>query len=163
MVFSAMLHKRIHKAPGSEIMMDDTLVNKGSFADLFPIREDAQAKTSQASKQNSRKGAKGDLESGELYNPHHSEKSFLSQADMENLQQASFMMQTAAAAGKEFRPKESLILGAERTFFAAMNNAWLIVFGGIGLLTVSQNNKTANNTGRYVWGVYSLSVFRRHS
>merc|ERR1740136_543383 len=39
----------------------------------------------------------------------------------------------------------SLILGMERTLFAALNNAWLLAIGGVGLMSVGQDR--ANYVG----------------
>lgn len=44
-------------------------------------------------------------------------------------------------------PHLSLILGLERTFFAALNNAWLLAIGGIGLMSVGEDNKSATHGG----------------
>lgn len=44
----------------------------------------------------------------------------------------------------------SLILGLERTLFAALNNAWLLSFGGIGLMTVGQDDDRALVAGSVV-------------
>lgn len=41
----------------------------------------------------------------------------------------------------------SLILAAERTLFAAVNNAWLLAVGGIGLMSVGNGDERATNTG----------------
>jgi len=41
----------------------------------------------------------------------------------------------------------TLILGLERTLFAALNNAWLLAIGGIGLMSVGSDDNRANNAG----------------
>jgi hypothetical protein len=41
----------------------------------------------------------------------------------------------------------SLILGAERTLFAALNNAWLLAIGGIGLMSVGNDDERATHGG----------------
>ena len=38
----------------------------------------------------------------------------------------------------------------ERTFFAALNNAWLLVMGGIGLMSVGGGDERATNGGIFV-------------
>jgi uncharacterized membrane protein YidH (DUF202 family) len=42
---------------------------------------------------------------------------------------------------------ESVMLSLERTFFAAMNNAWLVAMGGIGLMAVPQNDPYSEQIG----------------
>ena len=139
--------------------MDDTLDHEDtkqpeiSFA---PITAPIPADGSGPFQRRRRVGEAQEEGSGNMYqgyNPYHSEKTFNPEASAwelhENLQRVSILMQSAAAAGKDFRPKESLILGAERTFFAAMNNALLIVAAGVGLLSVSADNRAANSSGRY--------------
>jgi len=44
----------------------------------------------------------------------------------------------------------SLILGAERTLFAALNNAWLLAIGGIGLMSVGNDDERATNGGALI-------------
>jgi hypothetical protein len=44
----------------------------------------------------------------------------------------------------------SLILGAERTLFAALNNAWLLAIGGIGLMSVGNDDARATNGGALI-------------
>jgi hypothetical protein len=41
----------------------------------------------------------------------------------------------------------TLILGLERTLFAALNNAWLLAIGGIGLMSVGSDDNRANYAG----------------
>lgn len=41
----------------------------------------------------------------------------------------------------------SLILSMERTLFAALNNAWLLAIGGIGLMSVGNDDTRATNLG----------------
>eukprot|EP00588_Corethron_pennatum_P016749 CAMPEP_0194304194 /NCGR_PEP_ID=MMETSP0171-20130528/1981_1 /TAXON_ID=218684 /ORGANISM="Corethron pennatum, Strain L29A3" /LENGTH=305 /DNA_ID=CAMNT_0039055383 /DNA_START=54 /DNA_END=971 /DNA_ORIENTATION=+ len=41
----------------------------------------------------------------------------------------------------------SLILGMERTLFAALNNAWLLAIGGVGLMSVGHGDDRATNGG----------------
>jgi hypothetical protein len=41
----------------------------------------------------------------------------------------------------------TLILGLERTLFAALNNAWLLAIGGIGLMSVGSDDNRATNAG----------------
>ena len=43
----------------------------------------------------------------------------------------------------------SLILGMERTLFAALNNAWLLAIGGIGLMSVGSGDERATLGGMY--------------
>ena len=43
--------------------------------------------------------------------------------------------------------KTNLVLGMERTLFAALNNAWLLAIGGIGLMSVGSNDIRAVNMG----------------
>lgn len=40
----------------------------------------------------------------------------------------------------------NLILGMERTFFSSLNNAWLLAMGGVGLMSVG-NDQVSNNAG----------------
>ena len=47
----------------------------------------------------------------------------------------------------------SLILGLERTLFAALNNAWLLSAGGIGLMTVGQDDDRALLGGSIILGL----------
>jgi hypothetical protein len=47
-------------------------------------------------------------------------------------------------------PNASLILGAERTLFAALNNAWLLAIGGIGLMSVGNNDERATRGGALI-------------
>ena len=44
----------------------------------------------------------------------------------------------------------TLILGAERTLFAALNNAWLLAIGGIGLMSVGNGDTRATLGGASV-------------
>ena len=44
-------------------------------------------------------------------------------------------------------PDPSLILGMERTLFAALNNAWLVSLGGIGLMSVGSGDMRATYGG----------------
>lgn len=46
--------------------------------------------------------------------------------------------------------KDALILGMERTFFAALNNAWLMVMAGIGLMSVGNNDDRATTGGIFI-------------
>jgi hypothetical protein len=50
----------------------------------------------------------------------------------------------------------SLILSMERTLFAALNNAWLLALGGIGLMAIGDSDQRAVKTGV---GILGLSVF----
>ena len=46
----------------------------------------------------------------------------------------------------------SLILSMERTLFAALNNAWLLALGGIGLMSVGHGDQHATRGGIVVLG-----------
>ena len=48
---------------------------------------------------------------------------------------------------KDIHEGASLILGMERTLFAALNNAWLIALGGIGLMSVGSGDNNATRGG----------------
>ena len=53
---------------------------------------------------------------------------------------------TKAGSYKKPRTPEldlSLVLGMERTLFAALNNAWLLALGGVGLMSVGNGDKRA--------------------
>jgi hypothetical protein len=55
--------------------------------------------------------------------------------------------------GEEALKKEqnaSMILGAERTLFAALNNAWLLAIGGIGLMSVGNDDDRATHGGALI-------------
>ena len=56
----------------------------------------------------------------------------------------------AKLPGSNVQHIDALILGLERTFFAAMNNAWLLVMGGIGLMSVGSNDTAATNSGIFI-------------
>jgi len=53
----------------------------------------------------------------------------------------------ASTASDDGHPDLSLILALERTFFAALNNAWLLAIGGIGLMSVGEDTKGAIYAG----------------
>ena len=44
----------------------------------------------------------------------------------------------------------SLVLGMERTLFAALNNAWLLSIGGIGLMSVGNDDNRATRGGVFI-------------
>ena len=57
---------------------------------------------------------------------------------------------TKAGSYKKPRTPEldlSLVLGMERTLFAALNNAWLLALGGVGLMSVGNGDRRATNGG----------------
>lgn len=57
----------------------------------------------------------------------------------------------------------SIKLGMERTFFAAVNNAWLIAIGGVGLMSVGSNQATNFGiTILIISIVFSLLAFLMH-
>ena len=58
----------------------------------------------------------------------------------------------AQSNGKEegLQADISLILGAERTLFAAINNAWLLAIGGIGLMSVGNGDERATKGGIFI-------------
>ena len=47
----------------------------------------------------------------------------------------------------------SLIAGLERTMFAALNNAWLLVMAGVGLNMVGNNDEGATRSGIAILGM----------
>ena len=47
--------------------------------------------------------------------------------------------------------QDALIAGMERTFFAALNSAWLMVFAGVGLMSVGHNDDRAVQAGTFVF------------
>lgn len=69
------------------------------------------------------------------------------------------------------KPDASLILGAERTLFAALNNSWLIAIGGIGLMSVGNNDDRATQGGIFILSLgmttatiaYGMHLLRIHS
>ena len=58
-----------------------------------------------------------------------------------------------------------LILGMERTLFAALNNAWLLSLGGIGLMSVGSGDTRATHAGVVIMlggVVNAFSAFGMH-
>ena len=53
----------------------------------------------------------------------------------------------------------SLILALERTLFAALNNAWLLAIGGVGLMAIGDQDKTANQTGVAILSLSIVTAF----
>lgn len=47
--------------------------------------------------------------------------------------------------------QDALITGMERTFFAATNNAWLLVIAGVGLMSVGNNDDRAVRGGLFIF------------
>lgn len=74
----------------------------------------------------------------------------------------------AARGSKEEVVDPSVVLSLERTLFAALNNAWLLVLGGIGLMSVGHGDQRATHGGIaiLVGGIvsavmaYSMHIFR---
>lgn len=59
----------------------------------------------------------------------------------------------------------SIVLSLERTLFAALNNAWLLAIGGVGLMSVGHGDQNAKNAGIaiLVGGIVSaLMAFGMH-
>mmetsp|Transcript_20796 Transcript_20796/g.27597 ORF Transcript_20796/g.27597 Transcript_20796/m.27597 type:complete len:192 (+) Transcript_20796:154-729(+) len=56
----------------------------------------------------------------------------------------------------------SLILGAERTLFAALNNSWLLAIAGIGLMSVGSNDNRATHGGVCVLSLGITSAIVAH-
>jgi len=62
----------------------------------------------------------------------------------------------------------SLILGMERTLFAALNNAWLLAIGGVGLMSVGHGDDRATHGGIFILSIsavcagvaYAMHVWR---
>ena len=44
----------------------------------------------------------------------------------------------------------NLVLGMERTLFAALNNSWLLALGGIGLMSVGSGDQRATESGIFI-------------
>mmetsp|Transcript_11927 Transcript_11927/g.17402 ORF Transcript_11927/g.17402 Transcript_11927/m.17402 type:complete len:213 (+) Transcript_11927:63-701(+) len=63
----------------------------------------------------------------------------------------------AADLPSSLDPDASLILGMERTLFAALNNAWLLAIGGVGLMSVG-DDETATQGGIVILIVSILSA-----
>lgn len=53
----------------------------------------------------------------------------------------------------------SMILALERTLFAALNNAWLLAIGGVGLMAIGDQDKTANQTGVAILSLSIVTAF----
>eukprot|EP00588_Corethron_pennatum_P015412 CAMPEP_0194280948 /NCGR_PEP_ID=MMETSP0169-20130528/19285_1 /TAXON_ID=218684 /ORGANISM="Corethron pennatum, Strain L29A3" /LENGTH=271 /DNA_ID=CAMNT_0039025857 /DNA_START=107 /DNA_END=922 /DNA_ORIENTATION=+ len=47
----------------------------------------------------------------------------------------------------------SLILGMERTLFSALNNAWLLAIGGVGLMSVGHGDDRATHGGIFILSI----------
>lgn len=52
--------------------------------------------------------------------------------------------------GEDLLRSSAFILSMERTFFAALNNSWLPVIGGIGLMSVGDEDARAKHVGIFV-------------
>jgi hypothetical protein len=52
--------------------------------------------------------------------------------------------------GENLVRNSAFILAMERTFFAALNNSWLLVIGGIGLMSVGDEEGRGTNVGIFV-------------
>jgi len=50
----------------------------------------------------------------------------------------------------------SLILGMERTLFAALNNAWLLAIGGVGLMSVGHGDDRATYGGIFILSIAAV-------
>jgi len=50
----------------------------------------------------------------------------------------------------------NMILALERTLFAALNNSWLLAIGGVGLMTIGDEDKKAKHSGMVI---LCLSMF----
>jgi hypothetical protein len=55
--------------------------------------------------------------------------------------------------------QDALITGMERTFFSAMNNSWLLVFAGVGLMSVGHNDDHAVNSGTFLFAAGTVMAF----
>ncbi len=47
----------------------------------------------------------------------------------------------------------SLVASLERTLFAGLNNVWLLIMAGIGLMSVGNDDNDAVSSGVYVLGM----------
>ena len=57
---------------------------------------------------------------------------------------------TRASSSRSHHEDFNLVLGMERTLFAALNNAWLLALGGIGLMSVGSGDQRATVSGIFV-------------
>ena len=66
----------------------------------------------------------------------------------------------ATKAGEPRTPEVdlSLVLGMERTLFAALNNSWLLALGGVGLMSVGNGDKRATLGGVVILGAGIISA-----
>lgn len=69
----------------------------------------------------------------------------------QSLTNGSFVIRDSNGAGSGLS-QATVILGMERTLFAALNNAWLIAIGGIGLMSVGDGDRRALHAGIAVLG-----------
>lgn len=112
------------------------------------LTDDHSAARSSGSDTNRSEPTQETEESGRSFDTSRIHKRDLEQARVNRRSRAN--KATKAGSYKKPRTPEldlSLVLGMERTLFAALNNAWLLALGGVGLMSVGNGDRRATNGG----------------
>ena len=110
------------------------------------LTDDHSAARSSGSDTNRSEPTQETEESGRSFDTSRIHKRDLEQARVNRRSRAN--KATKAGSYKKPRTPEldlSLVLGMERTLFAALNNAWLLALGGVGLMSVGNGDRRATN------------------